>query len=176
VIEEKHIIRAMLSVQFVAVALLGWYVQSQHELAVRQQGEIQSLNATLKERSRADVFALREKCATQAAESFRAAGYSLNTPAPSHVIYQDHYNAIQNTCFMTIEYTKDSAGTNPGELELILVDVFERRLYAAFNTTLKKQSGARMSSIRCELHPRRGKAHDCHSRVEYDEFVSSYME
>jgi hypothetical protein len=84
--------------------------------------------------------------------------------------YQSHYNTKLDKCLIRIEETIPSDGefiTN-----VLLFEVFERRLYASYFS----KSGSKVLTY-CDLIPT---FHDektfCSSRGEFDSFVSKYME
>jgi hypothetical protein len=101
-------------------------------------------------------------CAKQAKVAFEKYDADSKGAAPNLELsseYQSHYNPKLNKCFIDIE----TAGI--GFRSAVLMDAFEQRIYAAYDT-----------DYNCDLTPTSQDKRTCSSKDEYDAFVAKYME
>lgn len=111
----------------VLVALLTWRLAEEVGVSQGLRSEIQGLTAKLADSSKRVSLELQAKCASQAEKVFRVMGYKENQQNGNIDIYQSHYNAAFNKCFLTIETT--NVNTTPGTMFInkFLLDAYEQR-------------------------------------------------
>jgi hypothetical protein len=115
-------------------------------------------------------------CAKQAKIAFDnyAADYSnTGLPKPVSTDYQSHYNTKLNKCLIDVQSTRPM-----GEeflTSVVLVDAFERRVYAVYTRTIARGEGI-LPPTKCDLIPTPQTQTHCTSKDEFDAFVAKYME
>lgn len=140
----------------------------------QQASEIKSLSGKLADRTRRVSFDLQQKCASQAERTFHRLGYREDRPTGDVVIaiYQSHYNAERDKCFMTLEtMTKD------GFKSKFLFDAYENRPLAEYDWMPRKDKKFwEVPPVVCQLIPSSTNERSCKSEKEYKAFVAGYME
>jgi len=86
--------------------------------------------------------------------------------------YESHYNPKLNRCFIAIDTTEPMG--KEVFVTALLMDAFERRVYASSSRTGKKYW--EVPPTTCDLTPTSQDKRTCSSKDEYDAFVAKYME
>lgn len=120
----------------------------------------------------------QEVCAKQAKVAFEGYYSSRGSVVkPLSVNYQSHYNPKLNRCFVSIQ-TGDMVN-NQIVTGAVLMDAFERRIYASYSFTSPETDKKRVAigpQLSCVLAPLGQAQTHCSSKEEFDVFVAKYME
>jgi hypothetical protein len=160
--------------------VLAWQLNAAMTTNRAQQEQIQQLTVSLADKSKRENLELQEKCAAQAQKMFRQLGWEDNDPKSGSIaLYQSHYNAKANRCFLTVDST---SGLSKGGVfkNRFLIDAYEQKGYAEFNQMfykgIKDAKAWSDSSMHCMLMPSSPNQHPCKSEEEYLAFVAGYIE
>lgn len=155
----------------VVVLVLAWLLSAEMMTSREQRDQIQKLTISLADKSKQENLVLQEKCALQVEKVFRQLGYKVG----GMDLYQSHYNAKLNKCFMSLEST--SFATGGMFVNKFLFDAYEQREYGQYMWMADKvKKFWEVPPITCELTPSLADKSLCNSEDEYKAFVARYME
>jgi hypothetical protein len=153
---------------------LAWQLKTVIDTNRHQANEIQSLSAKLTDKATRESFDLQQKYATQAEQVFHRLGYREDQPTGDTLsaIYQSHYSAERNKCFMTLETT-----TKNGYQLKFLFDAYENRPFAEYDWMPQNDKKFwEVPPVVCRLTASSTDERSCKSEDEYKAFVAGYME
>ena len=115
-------------------------------------------------------------CAKQAKVAFEEYSADPKSSGPKKLTndYESHYNPKLNRRLMAIQ-TTELMGKET-YVTALLMDAFQRHVYAAFNWLSHEGKEYGEAPIICQLTPTSQTQTHCSSKDEYDAFVAKYME
>jgi hypothetical protein len=159
---------------FAAVLVLSYLLYRQHTTIIEQQhrlADLESKAATAKTKSQSNSLEYQEKCAEQARKTFDDLGYKPRKMA----VYENHYNAKFNKCFMLIENT-DATYAPTIWTHRSLLDAYEGKVYGDYSWhTVKGKKYWEVPPFMCKVALPTGEDHFCKSDDEFQELARIYM-
>jgi hypothetical protein len=157
-----------------AVAALGLLAYRQNDIIAAQQGQLAVLASRA---SAADVRAksasleLQAKCAEQARKAFAESGFKPTDGA----IFENHYSAKLNKCFVHVQNTAATSTTTWTYRNVY--DAFEGKAYGAYAWhTVGEKKYWEVPPVTCEVISPTGDKQLCHSDEEFTTLVKVYMD
>jgi hypothetical protein len=129
--------------------------------------------------ARAQTLDDQERCASQAEKAFREwerdnktgplAGFSK----PLSSDYESHFNTKMKKCLILIESTDSVTGTGNTSNSALLMDAFERHVYANYSwVSSQTKKYWEVKPLMCDLIPAAQPKKNCADRDEFDAFVA----
>ena len=156
-----------------AALALTWALVAQTMKNNQLQNQVTELTEKLGDKKMRESLKLQQNCAQQAEKLFHQLGYSLNPSGDNVAVYQSHYNAKLNKCFMLLTATILKAPTY-GEKHLF--DAYEQREYVEYIWQSSKLTPYSDEVLSCRLTDPLVAGANCKSKQEFDAFAARYME
>jgi hypothetical protein len=152
---------------------LTWALVTETTKNNQLQSQVTELTTKLGDKKTRESLDLQRNCAQQAEKIFHQLGYNLNPTGSNIAVYQNHYNAKLNKCFMVLTATAMKV-TAYGEKHLF--DAYEQREYGEYIWQSSKLTPYSDEVLSCRLSdPSKAEA-NCKTKQEFDAFAARYME
>ena len=146
--------------------VLGIFARRQTVALQEARQQIRQLNAKLDELSKSAELDLQQRCAEQAAKTWKSGGWEKLKNAT----YSNHYNPSMNKCLMRIENSlPDRSGAVFASDRI--VDAYEGKVYGEMTWRLDAAGNA----MRCKVTLPTGEEVQCTSPEEFDSLAAQYM-
>lgn len=152
---------------------LTWALVTETTKNKQLQSQVTELTTKLGDKKTRESLDLQWNCAQQAEKIFHQLGYDLNPTGSNIAVYQNHYNAKLNKCFMVLTATAMKV-TAYGEKHLF--DAYEQREYGEYIWQSSKLTPHSDEVLSCRLSDPSKPEANCKTKQEFDAFAARYMQ
>lgn len=156
-----------------AALALTWALVTEMTKTNQLRSQNAELTTKLGDKKMRESLDLQRNCAQQAEKIFHQLGYNLNPTGSNIAVYQNHYNAKLNKCFMVLTATAMKV-TAYGEKYLF--DAYEQREYGEYIWQSSKLTPHSDEVLSCLLSDPSKPEANCKTKQEFDAFAARYME